>query len=44
VNDVMIRDPHLDALMQAHQQLGGHSAWQMPSGFLRNATYEEPPR
>lgn len=43
-NDVMIRDPHLDALMQAHQQLGGHSAWQMPSGFLRNATYEEPPR
>jgi sigma-E factor negative regulatory protein RseA len=43
-NDVMIRDPHLDALMQAHQQLGGHSAWQMPSGFLRNATYAEPPR
>lgn len=43
-NDVMIRDAHLDALMQAHQQLGGHSAWQMPSGFLRNATYEEPPR
>jgi sigma-E factor negative regulatory protein RseA len=42
--DVMIRDPHLDALMQAHQQLGGHSAWQMPSGFLRNATYAEPPR
>jgi sigma-E factor negative regulatory protein RseA len=41
---VMIRDPHLDALMQAHQQLGGHSAWQMPSGFLRNATYVEPPR
>lgn len=44
VGGVMIRDPHLDALMQAHQQLGGHSAWQMPSGFLRNATYEEPPR
>lgn len=43
-SDVMIRDPHLDALMQAHQQLGGHSAWQMPSGFLRNATYQEPPR
>jgi sigma-E factor negative regulatory protein RseA len=41
---VMIRDPRLDALMQAHQQLGGHSAWQMPSGFLRNATYQEPPR
>ena len=43
-SDVMIRDPHLDALMQAHQQLGGHSAWQMPSGFLRNATYQEPPQ
>jgi sigma-E factor negative regulatory protein RseA len=43
-SDVMIRDPRLDALMQAHQQLGGHSAWQMPSGFLRNATYQEPPR
>ncbi|MDZ7938643.1 MAG: sigma-E factor negative regulatory protein [Rhodoferax sp.] len=42
--DVMIRDSHLDALMQAHQQLGGHSAWQMPSGFLRNATYEGPSR
>jgi sigma-E factor negative regulatory protein RseA len=41
---VIIRDPHLDSLMQAHQQLGGHSAWQMPSGFLRNATYVEPPR
>jgi sigma-E factor negative regulatory protein RseA len=41
---VMIRDPHLDALMQAHQQLGGHSAWQMPSGFLRNATFEGPAR
>ncbi len=37
---VMLRDPELDALMAAHQQLGGHSAWQAPSGFLRNATYE----
>ena len=41
---VMLRDPGLDALMAAHQQLGGHSAWQMPSGFLRNATYERPAR
>ena len=41
---VMLRDPELDALMAAHQQLGGHSAWQMPSGFLRNATYERPSR
>ena len=36
----MIRDPRLDQLLSAHQQLGGHSALQMPSGFLRNATYE----
>jgi sigma-E factor negative regulatory protein RseA len=41
---VMLRDPELDALMAAHQQMGGHSAWQMPSGFLRNATYERPVR
>lgn len=41
---VMLRDPELDALMAAHQQLGGHSAWQMPSGFLRNATFERPAR
>lgn len=41
---VMLRDPELDALMAAHQQMGGHSAWQMPSGFLRNATYERPAR
>nr|WP_315473412.1 sigma-E factor negative regulatory protein [uncultured Rhodoferax sp.] len=41
---VMLRAPELDALMAAHQQLGGHSAWQMPSGFLRNATYERPAR
>jgi len=37
---VMLRNPELDALMAAHQQMGGHSAWQAPSGFLRNATYE----
>lgn len=37
---VMLRDPALDALMAAHQQMGGHSAWQTPSGFLRNATFE----
>lgn len=41
---VMLRDPQLDALMAAHQQMGGHSAWQGPSGFLRNATYERPAR
>ncbi len=41
---VMLRDPNLDALMAAHQQLGGHSALQAPSGFLRNATYQGPAR
>lgn len=40
----MLRNPELDALMAAHQQMGGHSAWQAPSGFLRNATYERPGR
>lgn len=41
---VMLRDPQLDAFMAAHQQLGGYSALQMPSGFLRNATFERPYR
>ena len=35
---VMLRDPRLDELLEAHQQAGGAS--QMPSGFLRNATFE----
>lgn len=37
---VMIRDPQLDEFLAAHRQLGGASALQMPSGFLRNATFE----
>lgn len=37
---VMIRDPHLDALLAAHNQFGGTSALQMSAGFLRNATFE----
>ncbi|MCF8168669.1 MAG: sigma-E factor negative regulatory protein [Rhodoferax sp.] len=40
----MIRDPALDSLLAAHHQLGGHSALQRPSGFLRNATFEGPQR
>jgi sigma-E factor negative regulatory protein RseA len=36
----MLRDPQLDALLAAHKQVGGASALQMPSGFLRNATFE----
>ena len=35
---VMLRDPRLDQLLQAHRQWGGQSV--MPAGFLRNATYE----
>lgn len=41
---VVIRDPRLDQLIAAHQQLGGASALQMPAGFLRNATFERPGR
>lgn len=39
---VMLRDPRLDELLEAHQQASGAS--QMPSGFLRNATFEGPSR
>lgn len=41
---VMIRDPRLDELLAAHRQFGGTTALQMPSGFLRNATFEGPAR
>jgi sigma-E factor negative regulatory protein RseA len=40
----MIRDPRLDQLLAAHRQLGGATALQTPSGFLRNATFEGPAR
>lgn len=43
-SQVMIRDPRLDPLLQAHQQFGGASALQMPSGFIRNATFERSAR
>lgn len=39
--ELMLRDPRLDAMLAAHRQFGGNSALQMPSGFLRNATFEE---
>lgn len=39
---VMLRDPRLDQLLEAHRQVGG--ATQMPSSFLRNATFEAPSR
>lgn len=37
----MVRDPRLEELLAAHQQLGGTSALQEPSGFLRNAIFEK---
>jgi sigma-E factor negative regulatory protein RseA len=37
---LMLRDPRLDQLLMAHRQSGGASALQVPSGFLRNATFE----
>ncbi len=39
---MMLRDERLDELLAAHRQLGGHSALQVPAGFLRNATFEGP--
>ena len=39
-SQVMIRDPHLDALLTAHQQSGSGSAPSMSAGFLRNAAFE----
>lgn len=41
---VMLRDPRLDELLAAHRRFGGASALQMPAGFLRNATFEQPGR
>jgi sigma-E factor negative regulatory protein RseA len=37
---VMIRDARLDEFMAAHRELAGASALQMPTEFLRNATFE----
>ncbi len=36
----VLRDAGLEELLAAHRQLGGRSALQEPSGFLRNATFE----
>ena len=35
----MIRDPRLDVFLAAHLQLGGTSAFQNPTGFVRSATF-----
>ncbi|GBU15588.1 hypothetical protein AwPolaro_09660 [Polaromonas sp.] len=37
----MVRDPRFEELLAAHQQLGGTSALQEPSGFLRNAIFDK---
>ncbi len=39
----IVRDARLDEMLAAHKQVGGNSALQMPSGFLRNATFETSP-
>lgn len=38
----MVRDARLEQMLAAHKQFGGTSALQVPSGFLRNATFETP--
>jgi sigma-E factor negative regulatory protein RseA len=38
----VLRDARMQELLAAHKQFGGTSALQMPSGFLRNATFEAP--
>ena len=38
----VVRDARLQELLTEHKQFGGTSALQMPSGFLRNATFEGP--
>lgn len=38
----MVRDARMQELLAAHKQFGGTSALEMPSGFLRNATFETP--
>lgn len=36
----MLRDPRLDALLLAHRQQGGQTAFESPAGFLRTAAHE----
>jgi sigma-E factor negative regulatory protein RseA len=36
----IVRDARMQELLAAHKQFGGTSALQVPSGFLRNATFE----
>lgn len=41
---VMLRDPRLDELLAAHRRYGATTALQMPATFLRNASFEAPPK
>lgn len=38
----VVRDARMQEMLAEHRQFGGTSALQMPSGFLRNATFETP--
>lgn len=38
---IMIRDPQLDKLLEAHRLNGDISALQLPAGFMRSATYDK---
>ena len=38
----VVRDARMQELLAEHKQFGGTSALQMPSGFLRNATFDVP--
>lgn len=41
---VLLLDPGLEALVSAHRQQGALVGLQMPTGFLRSTTFEEPSR
>ena len=40
----VLRDARLEQLLAEHRQYGGMSALEMPTGFLRNATYDAAPQ
>lgn len=40
----MMRDPRLDELLAAHKRYGATTTLQMPATFLRNASFEAPPK
>lgn len=41
--EVILRDPRLDELLDAHQQFGSKATLQMPADFLRNASFASTP-